>query len=60
MLRRWIGKDVERSRRGISEVLSWHLPRGTTENHQNPMRIADIPAEIRSEDLQKTNPERYL
>jgi hypothetical protein len=31
----------------------------TEENHEKLVRICDVPAEIRTEGLQKKNPERY-
>jgi hypothetical protein len=32
--------------RGIFEVLTWHFPGGTEENHKNLVGIVDDPAEI--------------
>jgi hypothetical protein len=31
-----IGKNLDRSDRGITEVLSQHLPGGTEEHHEKP------------------------
>ena len=35
--------------RGMFEVLTWHFPGGTEENHKNLVEIADDRAEIRTE-----------
>jgi hypothetical protein len=35
--------------RGIFEVVTWHFPGGTEENHKNLVGIAVDPAEIRTE-----------
>jgi hypothetical protein len=53
----WIGKDWEGSDRGIIEIalLSRNLPEGSEENQENPVRIARLLAEIRTEYPPNTN-----
>jgi hypothetical protein len=43
----------------LIEVLSKNL-RGGTEEHEKPVRIACVPTDIRTENPQDTNLERYL
>jgi hypothetical protein len=47
----WIGKDFERSGRGLIEILHKYLTGGIEENHENPVRISGVPAEIRTKHL---------
>jgi hypothetical protein len=42
----------------LVEVLSWDFLGGTEESHENPVTIADIPIDIRSEHL-NTSLKRY-
>jgi hypothetical protein len=39
-------KDMEESRHGPIRVLFWHLPGGTKESHEKPLRIVGFPANI--------------
>jgi hypothetical protein len=39
---------LERSGQCVNEVLAWHLRGGTEDNHEKPLRIFDVPADIRS------------
>jgi hypothetical protein len=57
-----LDNDVERSVRGLRNVLSWQFPGGTEENHEKlwPRKIAGDPAEIRTEHLPNTSADRYL
>jgi hypothetical protein len=41
-------------------VLSWHLPQGTDENNEKYIRIADVPAEVRTRRLTDIKLELYL
>jgi hypothetical protein len=50
----WIGKDMERSGRGLFEVLSRHFPGGTEENNEISVTRAGILAEIWTRDLPNT------
>jgi hypothetical protein len=42
----------------LIEVFSWHLPGGTKENHDNPVRIVCFPGKILTEHL-PNSPEHY-
>jgi hypothetical protein len=54
-----MGMDLEGSSHGLFEVLSWHLPEVTVENHEILM-IVGAPAKIRTEYLPNTNLQRYF
>jgi hypothetical protein len=43
-----MGKYLEGSVRGLIEALFCHLPRDTEGNHEKPVRIANVPVEIRT------------
>jgi hypothetical protein len=45
----WIGKDLKGSGRGLDEALSSHLNEVSEENHENTIKIAGIPVDIRTE-----------
>jgi hypothetical protein len=55
----WIGKDSEESSAGFIEILSLNLSEGTEENHEKPVRIAGVPAEIRTDHIPNKRLERY-
>jgi hypothetical protein len=55
----WIGKDLEGSGRCLIEVLSRYLSGWIEDNCEEPVRIADVLTEIRTEHLPNTSPERY-
>jgi hypothetical protein len=44
----------------LIQVLSWHLPGGTEENHKNPVRMAGVQAEIRTKNLSNKSLQHYL
>jgi hypothetical protein len=41
--------DFEGCNHYLTEVLSWHLPRGTYGNHENPVGIASVMADVKIE-----------
>jgi hypothetical protein len=47
---------VERSGRGLIKALSRKFPGGTEEDHEEPVRIAGLRAEIWTRDLRNTKP----
>jgi hypothetical protein len=47
------GKDLERSCLGLIEVIYWHLPERTEENHENLL------IEIRTEHFPNTRLDHY-
>jgi hypothetical protein len=51
---------MEGSGRGVIEALFKHLLGGTEDNHGEPVRIADVPAEVRTEHLPYTSLQRYF
>jgi hypothetical protein len=57
--KKWIRKDFKGDDRDLIEVLSRHLPGGTEENYETSVRIASVPAEIRTEHIPNTSLERY-
>jgi hypothetical protein len=51
----WVGEDSEWSGRGLVQALSGHLVRRAKENHENPVRMANVLAEIRTKHLLNTS-----
>jgi hypothetical protein len=56
---RLIGTYLRGTGSGIIVVLSMHLPGGTDKNHEIPLRIFGVPAEIGTEHLPNTSLKRY-
>jgi hypothetical protein len=54
-----LNDDLEGSSQGITEILSHNLPEGTEQNHERPIRIANVPAKIRNEQLLNKSQECY-
>jgi hypothetical protein len=54
-----MGKNVEGSGRDLFEVICRNLNGGTEENHKNLVRMIDIPAGIRTENLPNISQEHY-
>jgi hypothetical protein len=52
--RLWFGKVLEGRGRNLIEILSRHLPVWTEKNHEISVRIAGMPADIRTEHLRNT------
>lgn len=49
-----IGKDLQGSGNGLTQVLSQHLPRGILKNHKKPQSKQSVSwAELQTENLQK-------
>jgi hypothetical protein len=52
-------KDLEGNGHGRIEVLSCNLHRGTEKTHESSVRISDVPAKIRTENLPNMGLDRY-
>jgi hypothetical protein len=57
---RLIRKDLQGCGRCLIKKLSQNFPGRTPKNHENPVRIASVRAEIRTEHLPNTNLQRYI
>jgi hypothetical protein len=53
-------KHLEGSCHDLIEVLSWHLPGGTDENHRKSVMIADAPPEIQTKYFLNASLGHYL
>jgi hypothetical protein len=54
-----IGNDMEESKCALIEVLSQHLPQGTGENQEKPIRIPTVLDKIQDKHLRNTSIEFY-